>query len=64
MKSTRNNNEAGVVLIAVLALLTLFGVVGLTFTYYTAEAQCLHNPTVETRDGRCIHVIGDGGSHR
>ena len=58
MKSTRKENEAGVVLILVLGLLTLFGVVALSFTYYATEIQCLQNPTVESRDGRCVQIIG------
>lgn len=58
MNSTKNDNQAGVVLLPVLALLTLFGTVGLTFTYYAAETQCQQNPTVETRDGTCIRIIG------
>lgn len=58
MKSTTRNNEAGVVLIVVLTMLTLFGIVGLTFVYFAAEADCSHNPTIEVRDGRCTKVIG------
>ena len=58
MKSTEKKNDSGVVLVLVLGLLTLFGVVGLSFTYYAAEVQCRQNPTIETRDGRCFHLIG------
>ena len=48
MRSIRNDNQAGVVLVIVLVLLTLFGVLGLTFTFYASETQCEQNPTVES----------------
>jgi Tfp pilus assembly protein PilX len=60
MRSSRNDNQAGVVLLVVLVMLTLFGVVGLTFTFYASETQCEQNPTVELRDGTCLKVIGTG----
>ena len=60
MRSSRNDNQAGVVLVVVLVMLTLFGVVGLTFTFYASETQCEQNPTVELRDGTCLKVIGTG----
>ena len=51
--------QAGIVLIEVLLLLTLFGITGIVFvTYSTSERQCEQNPTVEVRDGRCIKVVG------
>ena len=52
------NHEAGVVLVVVLVLLTLFGVVGLTFVFYASTAQCEQNPTVEIRGDTCTMVIG------
>ena len=58
MRSIRNDNQAGVVLVIVLVLLTLFGVVGLTFTFYASETQCEQNPTVEVRGGTCVMTIG------
>lgn len=58
MRSIRNDNEAGVVLLVVLVMLTLFGVVGLTFTFYASETQCEQNPTAELRDGTCLMIIG------
>ena len=58
MRSIRNDNQAGVVLVIVLVLLTLFGVLGLTFTFYASETQCEQNPTVEVRDGTCVKTIG------
>ena len=58
MRSMRDDNQAGVVLVIVLVLLTLFGVVGLTFTFYASETQCEQNPTVELRDGTCVKTIG------
>jgi hypothetical protein len=48
-----------VILVQVLALLTLFGLVGLSFVYYTADVQCERNPTVEMRDDRCTRTIGN-----
>ena len=59
MESTRTDRQAGVVLVLVLVVLTLFGVVGLTFTYYASERQCEQNPTAELRDGTCIRIIGN-----
>ena len=51
--------QAGIVLIEVLLLLTLFAITGIVFvTYSTSERQCEQNPTVEVRDGRCIKVVG------
>jgi len=58
MRPIRNDNQAGIVLVIVLVLLTLFGVVGLTFTFYASERQCEQNPTVELRDGTCLKSIG------
>jgi hypothetical protein len=58
MRSIRNDNQAGIVLVIVLVLLTLFGVVGLTFTFYASETQCEQNPAVEHRDGTCLMTIG------
>jgi hypothetical protein len=58
MRSTTNDNQAGIVLVIVLVLLTLFGVVGLTFTFYASQTQCEQNPTVELRDGTCLKTIG------
>jgi hypothetical protein len=58
MKSITNNNQAGVVLITILLLLTLFEVVAVTLVYYAAPADCEQNPTVEMRDGRCVQNIG------
>jgi flagellar basal body-associated protein FliL len=54
-----HEGEKGIVLLVVLMLLTLFGVVGITFTFYAAEAQCKHNPTVEMNDNRCSKEIGN-----
>jgi Tfp pilus assembly protein PilX len=59
MRSIRNDNQAGVVLLVVLVMLTVFGVVGLTFTFYASETQCEKNPTVELRDGTCLKIIGN-----
>ena len=58
MKSIKDRNQSGVVLVVVLVLLTLFGIVGLTFTFYASQTACSHNPTIETRDGKCTKVVG------
>jgi hypothetical protein len=58
MRSIKSDNEAGIVLVIVLVMLTLFGVVGLTFTFYASENMCEHNPTAELRDGICFMTIG------
>jgi flagellar basal body-associated protein FliL len=58
MKSIKDKNQAGVVLVVVLVLLTLFAIVGLTFTFYASQTACSQNPTIETRDGKCTKVVG------
>ena len=59
MNAQVDGRQAGVVLIEVLLLLTLFGLTGVVFaTFSTAERQCEENPTVEVRDGRCIKGVG------
>ena len=63
MNAEAYRKQAGIVLIEVLVLLTLFAITGIVFvTYSASERQCEQNPTVEVRDGRCIKVVGtDGG---
>lgn len=58
MKSNRFKSQDGIVLVVILTLLTLFGIVGVTFVYYAAEKDCLQNPTIEIRDERCVKNIG------
>ena len=59
MNAQVERRQAGVVLIEVLLLLTLFELTGVVFTTFsTAERQCEQNPTVEVRDGRCIKEVG------
>ena len=58
MRSINDKNQAGVILVVVLLPLTLLGLVGLTFTFYASQTDCAKNPTVETRDGRCVKEIG------
>jgi hypothetical protein len=60
MKTINDNNQAGVILVVILVLLTLLGLVGLTFVIYAAQADCSRNPTIETRDGRCVKEIEPG----
>ena len=62
MNAQADRRQAGVVLVLVLHVLTLFGLTGVVFvTYSTAERQCEQNPTVEARDGRCIREVGATG---
>ena len=62
MNAQVNRREAGVVLIEVVLLLTLFELTGVVFaTFSTAERQCEQNPTVEVRDGRCTKEVGTSG---
>ena len=59
MNAEVDRAQAGLVLITVLVLLTLFAIAGITLvTYSTAERQCEQNPTVEVRDDRCIKQVG------
>ena len=59
MNARADRRQAGVVLLEVLLLLTLFEIIGVAFvTYSTAERQCEQNPTVEVRDGRCVKEVG------
>lgn len=58
MKSTRFKNQNGIVLVVILQLLTLFGIIGVSFVFYASERVCLQNPTIEIRDERCVKNIG------
>lgn len=59
MNKQVDKKQAGIVLLEVLMMLTLFGLTGVVFvTFSTAERQCEQNPTVEVRDGRCIREVG------
>ena len=60
MKPINDKNQAGVILVVVLLMLTLLGLVGLTFTIYADANDCARNPTIEIRDGRCVKEIGPG----
>jgi Tfp pilus assembly protein PilX len=55
----RTQNDAGIVLVIVLLLLTLFSLVGVTFVVYTAETQCRQNPTAQIHGEGCIRTIGN-----
>jgi hypothetical protein len=58
MKSINDKNQAGVILVVVLVLLTLLAIVGLTFTFYASATACSQNPTIEIRDGKCTKDVG------
>ena len=54
-----SDNQKGIVLILVLGLLTLFGILGVTFVFYASEKACLQNRTMEVRDGQCVKRVGN-----
>ena len=59
MNIQTNRKHAGVVLIEVVLVLTLFELTGVAFaTFAGAERQCEQNPTVDVCDGRCIKEVG------
>ncbi|HEV8369281.1 MAG TPA: hypothetical protein VGQ39_15105 [Pyrinomonadaceae bacterium] len=64
MKGTDHKGQKGIVLVVVLVLLTLFGIAGISFTFYAADPMCERNPTVEMRDNRCTKTIGNTADHR
>jgi hypothetical protein len=59
MKIRDHNRQKGIVLLIVLVELTLFGIAGISFTFYAADTQCERNPTVEMSDNRCTKTIGN-----
>ena len=59
MKLRDHKGQKGVVLLIVLVELTLFGIAGLSFTFYAADTQCERNPTVEMSGSRCTKTIGN-----
>lgn len=59
MHSTDYKGQNGIILVQVIALLTLFGLVGLSFTYYAADVQCDRIPTAEITGNGCTRTIGN-----
>jgi hypothetical protein len=53
-----SDNQKGIVLIVVLGLLTLFGILGVTFVFYASE-NALRNPTIQCQDERCVKQVGN-----
>lgn len=64
MKLRDYKGQRGVVLVLVLMTLTLFGVVGITFTLYAADARCMRDPNVEVTDNGCTRTIGHTNDNR
>ena len=56
--------QKGIILIPVLVLVTLFGIVGISFTFYAAKSMCERNPTVEVIGERCTKTTGNTADHR
>jgi flagellar basal body-associated protein FliL len=56
--------QKGIILIPVLVVLTLFGIAGISFTFYAAKSVCVRNPTVEEIGERCTKTIGNTPDHR
>ena len=56
--------QKGIILIPVLLTLTLFGIAGISITFYAAPPLCERNPTVEVSGERCTKAIGNPADHR
>jgi hypothetical protein len=59
MKSRDDSGQKGIILVQVLMLLTLFGIVGVAFSFYAADVMCERNPNAEMREGTCTITIGN-----
>jgi len=59
MNGQKDRKQAGVVLVLVILVLTLFELGGVVFaTFSTPQRQCEQNPTVDGRDDGCIKEVG------
>jgi hypothetical protein len=55
----RAQNDSGVILVLVLMVLSLLGIVGLTFGVYAADVRCRQNPNVQISGETCTQTIGN-----
>jgi Tfp pilus assembly protein PilX len=64
MKLRDHKGQRGVVLVLVLMTLTLFGLIGITFTFYAADERCARDPNAEVSDSGCTRTIGNTSDTR
>ena len=64
MKLRDYKGQRGVVLVLVLMTLTLFGIVGITFTLYADDNRCMRDPNVVVTDNGCAKTIGHTNDNR
>jgi hypothetical protein len=64
MNERDHKGQKGVILLQVLMQLALFGIVGLTFTFYASDSMCERNGTVEVTGDSCTKTIGNTADRR